>query len=174
MKKNKNYFPQEFLWGGGLAANQCEGAWNIDGKGDSVIDHLTGLTGEYKTIHEMNRGRKFTDKIDEGNFFYPSHEAIDFYHRYEEDLELFAEMGFKALRTSINWTRIFPNGNEPEPNEKGLEFYDRLFNKMLELGIEPVITISHFEMPMYLFKKYGGWRSRELIDFYILSNVKLS
>lgn len=163
----KNYFPQDFLWGGGLAANQCEGAWDVDGKGDSVIDHLTGLMGEYKSVHEMNRGRKFTEVIDEEKYFYPCHEAIDFYHHFEEDLELFAEMGFKALRTSINWTRIFPKGNESEPNEKGLEFYDRLFDKMIELGIEPVITISHFEMPMYLFEKYGGWRSRELIDYYI-------
>ncbi len=160
-------FPDNFLWGGALAANQCEGAWNADGKGDSILDHVTGLRGSYSSIHEMNRGRTYTAEIDTEKYFYPCHEAIDFYHRYKEDIALFSEMGFKALRTSINWTRIFPKGDESEPNEKGLQFYDDLFDEMLKYNMEPVITISHFEMPMHLISRYGGWRDRKMIGFYI-------
>ncbi|MFV0395767.1 MAG: glycoside hydrolase family 1 protein [Coprobacillaceae bacterium] len=160
-------FPKDFLWGGALAANQCEGAWDIDGKGPSLIDHTTGLHGTYKSVHEMNHGRKLTMNIDKDKYYYPCHEAIDFYHHYKDDIALFAEMGFKALRTSINWSRIFPKGNEAKPNEKGLQFYDKVFDELLSYGIEPVITISHFEMPMYLITEYGGWRDKRLIDFYL-------
>ena len=160
-------FPETFLWGGALAANQCEGAWNVDGKGPSLLDHTTGLTGKYKDLHEMNHGRRLTETIDTTNNYYPCHDAIDLYHHYKDDIKLFSEMGFKALRTSINWSRIFPKGDEDKPNEKGLEFYDNVFDELLKYGIEPVITISHFEMPMHLIKKYGGWRDRKLIDFYI-------
>ena len=109
-------FPKEFLWGGAVAANQCEGAWNVDGKGISTADCMTAGS--------VNVRREYTDGIIDGKY-YPSHAAIDFYHRYKEDIALFAEMGFKCFRTSINWTRIFPNGDETEPNEKGLQFYGR-------------------------------------------------
>lgn len=151
-------FPKEFLWGGAVAANQCEGAWNVDGKGVSTADCMTA--GSVKVR------REYTDGIIDGKY-YPSHTAIDFYHRYKEDIALFAEMGFKCFRTSINWTRIFPNGDETEPNEKGLQFYDDLFNECLRYKIEPIVTISHYETPYGLVKKYGSWRNRKMIDFYL-------
>ena len=149
---------KDFLWGGAVAANQFEGAWNVDGKGDSVSDHCT--TGSAKVP------KRVTVDIEPGTL-YPSHEAIDFYHHYEEDIALFAEMGFKVFRTSINWTRIFPTGEETEPNEKGLEFYDRVFDCCKKHGIEPLVTISHYELPYHLVDKYNGWEGRELIQFYL-------
>lgn len=136
---------EDFLWGGAVAAHQLEGGWNAGGKGASVSDVLTAGT------HEVMR--RITDGVlEEEN--YPNHEAIDFYHRYKEDVALFAEMGFKCFRTSIAWTRIFPKGDEESPNEEGLQFYDDLFDELLKYGIEPVITLSHFEMPYYLAKEY--------------------
>lgn len=147
-----------FLWGGATAANQCEGAWNIGGKGISTADVATAGS------HTVPR--RYTKGIVEGEY-YPSHEAIDFYHRYKEDIKLFAEMGFKCFRMSINWTRIFPVGDETEPNEEGLKFYDDVFDECLKYGIEPVVTISHYETPYGLVEKYGSWRSRKTIDFYI-------
>lgn len=151
-------FPKNFLWGGACAANQFEGAWNVDGKGDSVSDHCT--TGS-RTVP-----KRLTRRI-EPDILYPSHEAIDFYHHYEEDIALFAEMGFQVFRTSINWTRIFPTGEETVPNEAGLAFYDRVFDCCRKHGIEPLVTISHYELPYHLVEKYNGWESRELIEFYM-------
>ncbi|MDO4912614.1 MAG: 6-phospho-beta-glucosidase [Lactobacillus sp.] len=147
-----------FLWGGAVAAHQLEGAWNVDGKGISVADVMTA--------GNKDTPRKITDGVVDGEN-YPNHEAIDFYHHYPEDIKLMAEMGFKCFRTSIAWTRIFPNGDEAEPNEKGLEFYDKLFAECHKYGIEPVVTLQHFEMPWHLVKKYGGWKSRKVIDFYV-------
>ncbi|MCB2362423.1 glycoside hydrolase family 1 protein [Clostridium estertheticum] len=149
-----NNFPENFLWGGAVAANQCEGAYLEDGKGLNLID----------VVRHRIKG-EIDDKPIEG-MYYPSHKAIDFYHRFKGDLALMAEMGFKCFRTSISWGRIFPNGDETEPNEKGLEFYDKLFDEMISLGMQPIVTISHYEMPLYLLDNYGGWRSRKLIDFY--------
>ncbi|WP_217511961.1 6-phospho-beta-glucosidase [Vibrio metschnikovii] len=151
-------FPKDFLWGGAVAAHQVEGGWNKDGKGVSVVDVLT------KGAHEVPR--VITDSV-ESDQFYPNHEAIDFYGRYKEDIALFAEMGFKCFRTSIAWTRIFPNGDEATPNEAGLQFYDDLFDELLKYGIEPVITLSHFEMPNHLVKHYGSWANRQVIDFFV-------
>ncbi len=151
-------FPKEFLWGGAVAANQCEGAWNTGGKGVS--------TSDCRTAGANNLKREYTDGVVEGKY-YPSHDAIDFYHRFKEDIILFAEMGFKCFRTSINWTRIFPEGDEKQPNEEGLQFYDELFDECLRYGIQPVVTISHYETPYGLVKKYGSWRSRKMIDFYL-------
>ena len=151
-------FRDDFLWGGACAANQFEGAWDVDGKGPSVPDMCTNgshTSPKWVTTHIH------PDRL------YPSHEAIDFYHHYEEDIALFAEMGFKTFRTSINWTRIFPTGMESEPNEKGLEFYDRVFDCCKKHGIEPLVTISHYELPYALVERYNGWASRELIDFYM-------
>ncbi|CAH0418139.1 6-phospho-beta-glucosidase [Periweissella ghanensis] len=148
----------EFLWGGAIAAHQAEGAWNVDGKGVSIADILTA--GDAKTQ------RRVTDGVQEGNN-YPNHHGIDFYHTYAEDLELMAELGSNAFRTSIAWTRIFPNGDDEQPNEAGLEYYDKMFDKMHELGIEPVITLNHFEMPYHLVKEYGGWTNRKLIDLFV-------
>ncbi|MBU8909114.1 family 1 glycosylhydrolase, partial [Desertibacillus haloalkaliphilus] len=109
----------------------------------------------------------FDFKIDTKKYTtYPNHEAIDFYHRYADDIALFAELGFKTYRMSIAWSRIFPKGDELEPNEEGLAFYDRVFDECLKHGIEPVVTISHYEMPLYLITEYGGWRNREVISFF--------
>ena len=149
---------KDFLWGGAVAAHQVEGGYNKGGKGISIADVMTAGT------HTIPR--KITDGIIEGNY-YPNHEGINFYEKYKEDVKLFAEMGFKCLRTSIAWTRIFPNGDDLEPNEEGLKFYDDLFDELLKYNIQPVITLSHFEMPYNLVKNYGGWRNRKLIDFFV-------
>ncbi|MCQ2010956.1 6-phospho-beta-glucosidase [Sporolactobacillus sp. STSJ-5] len=147
----------DFLWGGAVAAHQLEGAWQEGGKGISVADVMTIGSKDYP--------REITEGIVQGKN-YPNHEAIDFYHRYREDIALLAEMGFKCFRTSIAWTRIFPNGDELEPNEEGLKFYDDLFDECLKYGIEPVVTLSHFELPYHLVTAYGGFRNRKLIKFY--------
>ncbi|WP_342495506.1 6-phospho-beta-glucosidase BglA [Bacillus sp. FSL K6-0046] len=149
--------PKDFLWGGALAAHQFEGGWNAAGKGPSVVDVMTaGAHGVPRHI---------TETIEEGTF-YPNHEAIDFYHRYKEDIAMFAEMGLKCLRTSIGWSRIFPKGDEEEPNEAGLQFYDDVFDELIKHGIEPVITLSHFEMPLHLAREYGGFRSRKVAEYF--------
>ena len=150
--------PNNFLWGGAVAAHQLEGGWQEGGRGPSVSDVMTG--GSYSVA------RKITDGVIEGEW-YPNHKGIDFYHTYKEDIKLFAELGFKCFRTSISWSRIFPNGDETEPCEAGLQFYDDLFDELLKYHIEPVITLSHFEMPYYLAKEYGGWINRKLIDFFV-------
>ncbi|HGH5388293.1 TPA: 6-phospho-beta-glucosidase [Clostridioides difficile] len=149
---------QEFLWGGAVAAHQVEGGYNKGGKGISIADVMTAGT------HTISR--KITYGVIEG-LNYPNHEAINFYENYKEDIRLFAEMGYKCFRTSIAWTRIFPKGDESTPNEDGLKFYDDLFDELLKYNIEPVITLSHFEMPYHLVKNYGGWRNRKLIDFFV-------
>ncbi len=151
-------FPKDFLWGGAIAANQSEGAYNIDGKGLSSADMLTA--GKHGVA------RVATDGIKE-DMFYPYHEAIDFYHHYKEDISLLAEMGFKSFRTSINWTRIFPTGVEEEPNEAGLKFYENLFRECKKYKIEPIVTLSHYDTPYYLVEKYNGWASRELVDLFV-------
>ncbi|QNU24374.1 glycoside hydrolase family 1 protein [Geobacillus zalihae] len=155
-------FPEGFLWGGATAANQIEGGFGEGNKGVSIADVLPG--GKIRQQLLKEKGLKFA--IDKEKYTYPNHEAIDFYHRYKEDIALFAEMGFKAFRLSIAWTRIFPNGTELEPNEEGLAFYDRVFDELHKYGIEPVVTISHYEMPLHLAKEYGGWRSRELVALF--------
>lgn len=150
--------PENFLWGGAVAAHQLEGGWDEDGRGPSVSDVLTaGACGV---------SRRITDGVIEGER-YPNHKGIDFYHTYKEDIALFGELGFKCFRTSISWSRIFPHGDEAEPNEAGLQFYDDMFDELHKYGIEPVITLSHFEMPYGLVKKYAGWTDRRLIDFFV-------
>ncbi|QNQ54515.1 glycoside hydrolase family 1 protein [Serratia liquefaciens] len=146
-------FPDHFLWGGAVAANQVEGAYQTDGKGLSTSDlQPQGIFGAIVPRVDGDSGIKDV--------------AIDFYHRYPQDIALFAEMGFKCLRTSIAWTRIFPQGDEDTPNEAGLVFYDRLFDEMAKYGIQPLITLSHYEMPYGLVKRYGGWGSRKTIGFF--------
>ena len=152
-------FPQDFLWGAASAANQCEGAWNVEGKGVSISDVMT--SGTHKSP------RRITPTIDESKYFYPSHEAVDFYHRYKEDIALCAEMGFKIFRMSINWTRIFPQGNETVPNEAGLAFYDKVFAELKKYNIEPLVTIYHNENPFYLTGLCNGWQDRRCIDYYM-------
>lgn len=148
--------PKTFLWGGATAANQYEGAYQEDGKGISIADvERSGKHGTPRTIDSS---------VQEG-VFYPSHEATDFYHHYKEDIALFAEMGFKCYRMSIAWTRIFPNGDDETPNEAGLQFYDDVFDELHKYGIEPIVTLHHYEMPLNLVQKYGSWRNRKLVDF---------
>ncbi|SDZ25924.1 6-phospho-beta-glucosidase [Evansella caseinilytica] len=157
-----NYsFPDNFLWGGAIAANQAEGGYLEGGKGLTIVDLLP--TGEKR--REIMKGKVTSLHPLEGAY-YPSHEAIDFYHRYKEDIALFAEMGFKALRVSIAWARIFPTGEEETPNEAGLQFYDDLFDELLKHGIEPVVTLAHFDVPVNLIEKYGSWRSRKLVPLF--------
>lgn len=151
-------FPKGFFWGGATAANQCEGAWDVDGRGESVADHFTG--GDYKTP------RYFTHEID-GNTYYPSHEAVDFYHHYQEDIGLFAEMGFTIYRMSISWSRLFPRRDEEKPNQKGIEFYKNVFTELKKHHIEPLVTISHYDIPFSIAQRYGGWQNRKFIDFYL-------
>lgn len=151
-------FPRDFMWGGAVAAHQLEGAWQAGGKGVSVADVMTA--------GGIGVAREITDGVVDGKY-YPNHDGIDFYHNYKEDLKMLSEMGFRCFRTSIAWTRIFPKGDETEPNEEGLKFYDDLFDEMLRFGMEPVVTLSHFEMPYHLVKEYDGWRSRKLVEFFV-------
>ncbi len=151
-------FPKQFLWGGAVSAHQIEGGYNQGNKGLSVADVMgAGSHEKQREIHD----RIYPDE------FYPNHESIDFYQHYKQDIQLFKEMGFKCLRTSIAWTRIFPKGDESIPNEEGLVFYDDLFDTLIESGIEPIITLSHFEMPLHLVNEYGGWYNRKCIDFFV-------
>lgn len=155
-------FPEHFLWGGATAANQLEGAYLEDGKGLSVADAMPGGKIRFRVLG----GDTFDWTIDEQNYVYPNHQGIDHYHHFKEDIALFAKMGFKCYRFSIAWSRIFPQGDENRPNEAGLKFYDQVIDECLSYGIEPVITLSHYEMPLYLAKEYGGWKNRALIGFY--------
>ncbi|WP_062805925.1 6-phospho-beta-glucosidase [Enterococcus pernyi] len=150
--------PKDFLWGGAIAAHQAEGAWNIDGRGPSIADVMTAGGNGIP--------RKITKGIIEGEY-YPNHEAIDFYHRYKEDIQLFKELGLKCLRTSISWSRIFPTGQEETPNEQGLKFYDDLFDECLKNGIEPVVTLSHFEIPYAIYEDFGGFANKAVIPLFV-------
>ncbi|WP_283162777.1 6-phospho-beta-glucosidase [Tannockella kyphosi] len=151
-------FDKDFLWGGAMAATQFEGGVLGTSKGLSVTDVMTaGAHGVPRVI---------SDGVVEGNY-YPNHVGIDFYNNYKEDIAMLAEMGFKCFRTSIAWTRIFPMGDELEPNEEGLQFYDDVFDELLKNGIEPVITLSHFEMPYHLAKEYGGFMNRKVIEYFV-------
>lgn len=154
-------FRNDFLWGGATAANQCEGAWNESGKGLSNAD----LLPYGKDRIDIIKGDRAMLQPD-AEHFYPAQNSIDFYHHYKEDIALFGEMGFKTFRMSVAWSRIFPNGDEAEPNEEGLLFYENVFKECKKYGIEPLVTINHYDMPMHLVTAYGGWRSRELIGFY--------
>ena len=167
----KTIFPEGFLWGGATAANQCEGAWNEDGKGMSVADCSTYKPKvdpkDYVAQHGISTADIEAAMKSEDSSLYGKRHGVDFYHRYKEDLDLFAEMGFKVLRVSIAWTRIFPNGIEDEPNEKGLLFYENLFTEMKKRNIEPLVTLHHYEMPLYLSNNYDGWYQRPVVDMFI-------
>lgn len=164
-------FPEGFLWGGATAANQFEGGWNEGGKGWSVSDCARARfdvdVSEYAKLNEYTTKdieEALANPDDEVN--YPKRHGSDFYHRYKEDIALMAEMGFKTFRMSIAWSRIFPNGDDATPNEEGLKFYDNVFDELLKYGIEPLVTMSHYEPPLNLVLKYNGWYSRELITFF--------
>lgn len=152
---------KDFLWGGATAANQCEGAFDEGGRGLANVDVIP----HGKDRNAVRDGQKKMFVFEEG-YYYPAKQAIDMYHHYKEDIQLFGEMGFKTYRLSIAWSRIFPDGDEDVPNEEGLLFYENLFKECHKYGIEPLVTITHFDCPMGLIKKYGGWRNRKLVDFY--------
>lgn len=147
-----------FLWGGSIAAHQCEGAFDQDGKGIGIMDLVS--VGDY------GKPRKIYSEIEDG-VKYPSHYGIDFYHRYKEDIALFAEMGFKALRISIDWSRIYPNGDDAEPNQLGIKYYQNLVDELLKYNIQPIVTLYHFEMTINLVRKYGSWTNRKVIGYYL-------
>lgn len=173
-------FSKDFLWGGATAANQCEGAWNEDGRGPIQTDMVTGGS--------VNSPRLLTYIMPDGTtgavpfmggqlplgakpavldgYYYPNHDAIDFYHHYKQDIALMAEMGFKIFRMSISWSRLFPHGDEEKPNEKGLAFYRNVFKELKKYHIEPLVTLHHFDTPLYLEEHYGGWNNRQTIDFF--------
>ena len=154
-------FPNNFMWGGATAANQCEGAWNKEGRGLANVDVIPIGSDRLDIVLGKKKMLDFDDK-----HFFPGKEAIDMYHKYKEDIKLFAEMGFNVYRLSIAWSRIFPNGDEIIPNEEGVRFYENLFKECHKYGIEPLVTITHFDCPINLIKKYGSWRSREMVTFY--------
>ncbi|MGV2911519.1 glycoside hydrolase family 1 protein [Bacillus safensis] len=171
MKELKKGFSDNFLWGGATAANQIEGAYLEGGKGLSTSDFAA-----YKDPYAQGKVNNFTFDVSSAElnkykenpeaFDFPKRRGIDFYHRYEEDIALFAEMGFKVFRLSISWARIFPTGLEDKPNEEGLAFYDKVFDECAKYGIEPLVTMSHYEMPITLTEKYNGWMSRELVPLF--------
>lgn len=152
---------KNFLWGGAIAANQCEGAYQEDGRGLSNTDMIP--YGKNRFLRFVGTEVPFTFSKDE---YYPALDGIDFYHRYKEDIALLAEMGFKTFRMSISWTRIFPKGDEDTPNEAGLMYYENVFKECHNYHIEPLVTITHFDCPLYLTKEYGGWKNRKLIHYY--------
>ncbi|MCI2312505.1 glycoside hydrolase family 1 protein [Clostridioides difficile] len=165
-------FPDGFLWGGATAANQFEGGWNLGGKGWSVSDvakaHFDADVKDYKSNNEIT-----TEDIEEGlahpedEVNYPKRHGSDFYHHYKEDIALMAEMGFKTYRMSIAWSRIFPNGDDKGPNEEGLQFYDDVFDELISYGIEPLVTMSHYEPPLNIVLNYDGWYSRQVINMFV-------
>lgn len=178
-----NQFPKGFLWGGAIAANQAEGAYNVDGRGLVQTDVTTGGTvntpryttyidkdgkpGKAPSMGHMGaipEGARFAVLEDH---YYPNHKGVEFYYRYKEDIKLFAEMGYSVFRLSISWARIFPNGDDKEPNQAGLDFYRGVFEECRKYGIEPLVSIWHFDTPLSLEERYGGWTNRKLIDFYV-------
>lgn len=178
-----NQFPKGFFWGGAIAANQAEGAYNVDGRGLVQTDVTTGgSVNEPRYTTYIDKDGKpgkapsmgHMGAIPEGaryaileDHYYPNHKGVDFYHRYKEDIKLFAEMGYNIFRLSISWARIFPNGDDKEPNQAGLDFYRKVFEECRKYGIEPLVSIWHFDTPLALEENYGGWKNRQLIDFYV-------
>lgn len=154
-------FPDNFLWGGATAANQCEGGYNEGNRGLANVDVIPHGKDRFPVM----LGKMKMLELDDTHY-YPALNGIDFYHHYKEDLALMAEMGFKTFRMSIAWTRIFPNGDEEKPNEEGLQFYEDVFKECKKYGIEPLVTITHFDCPIHLIKKYGGWKNYKLVEFY--------
>lgn len=163
-------FPENFLWGGALSACQVEGAYNVDGKTLTMPEVMQfNPKNERKVTKVLKITKEMIEKAknDPDAVKYPKRRGIDFYHTYKEDMALFKEMGFKVFRYSISWARLFPNGDDKEPNELGLKFYDSVIDECLKNAMEPLITISHFDFPIVLVEKFGGWYNRELIDLYV-------
>lgn len=170
MKQLPTGFPKDFLWGGAVAACQIEGAYDVDGRGLSTSD-IHRYDKEMDRAHIEKKGggtlAQIKAAMNDKEGYYPKRYGIDFYHTYKSDLALFKEMGFKAFRTSISWSRIFPKGDEEEPNEKGLQFYDALIDEIIKDGMEPVITMSHYDIPLYLVTEYGGFANRKVAEFFV-------
>lgn len=165
MTNFKQKFPDNFLWGGATAANQLEGAFDQGGKGLSSADMVAYVPkAERSNDHAIEISSERIAQILSGEFNarFPKREGVDFYHRYKEDIALFAEMGFKVFRLSINWARIYPNGDDAQPNEAGLKFYDDVFDELHKYGIEPLVTLAHYETPLGLTQKYNGWAPANL------------
>lgn len=177
-------FKEEFFWGGATAANQYEGGWNEGGRGPALTDFTTGgSVNEPRKVTWIDKDGNahatpqvhFDDALPEGGdhyacldgYLYPNHEGTDFYHHYKEDIKLFADMGFKMFRMSISWSRIYPRGDEETPNQEGIEFYRDVFKELRKYNIEPLVTIHHFDTPIYLVEKYGDWQDRKYIDFFV-------
>lgn len=172
MKDLQTQFPKDFLWGGATAANQIEGGSNVDGKGLSVSDVFifdeNVPKDHWSDQYHLMTHKQVEEAQDPNSIkYYPKRNGIDFYHHYKEDIALFAEMGFKAFRMSIAWTRIFPNGDETEPNESGLQFYDNVFDELRKYDIEPIVSLSHYEMPLNLVNEHGGWDNRKIIEYFM-------
>jgi len=168
MYKNKSTFPPNFFWGGAVAANQLEGAYLEDGKGLCVAD-INLYKGDLPPAQRSNKELSLAEvkqALNDEKGYYPKRYGINFYHTYKEDIAMLAGMNINSFRTSINWSRIFPNGDDATPNEKGLAFYDNLFDELLKYGIEPLITISHYEMPLNIPLKYNGWHNRKTIEMF--------
>lgn len=166
---DRTWLRDDFLWGGAIAANQAEGAWKEGGKGWCLAD-INRYEGDLPPALRGNGevDRAYVERaMSEPDDLYPKRRGIDFYHTYPDDLRLLAGTGMNSFRTSINWSRIFPNGDDPEPNEEGLAFYDRLIDCMIANGLEPMITMSHYEMPLNLALSYGGWADRRLVDLFV-------
>lgn len=170
MKQLPTGFPKDFLWGGAVAACQIEGAYDVDGRGLSTSD-IHRYDKEMDRAHIEKEGggtlAQIKAAMNDEEGYYPKRYGIDFYHTYKSDLALLKEMGFKAFRTSISWSRIFPKGDEEEPNEKGLQFYDALIDEIIKDGMEPVITMSHYDIPLYLVTEYGGFANRKVAEFFV-------
>lgn len=154
-------FREDFLWGGATAANQCEGGYDQDGRGLANVDLMPQGEDRMAIMTGQKKHWAFDD-----DHFYPAKVGIDMYHHYKEDIALFAEIGFKTYRLSLAWSRIFPKGDELEPNEAGLLFYENIFKECQKYGIEPLVTITHFDVPMHLVETYGSWRNRDMLVFY--------
>ena len=165
-------FPKDFLWGGATAANQFEGAWNVDGRGPATSDTSRAVAPEERKSmgsefnSPMTRA-KLDAALNDTEGLYPKRWGSDFYHHYKEDIALYTEMRFKTFRMSIAWSRIFPNGDDATPNEAGLAFYDKVFNELNKYGIEPLVTLSYYEFPIHLITEYGGWKNRKVIDCFV-------
>lgn len=158
MQNKNNVFPKDFFWGGSIAAHQLEGAWQEGGKGPAIMDYATA--GSYEVP------REFTKEIEKDKK-YPSHTGIDFYHGYKEDIKLFAEMGMTALRISIDWSRIYPRGDEEQPNQEGIDYYKDVIQTLIDYHIEPIVTLFHFEMPIVLVREYHSWLNPQVVEFYL-------
>ncbi|WP_300558000.1 glycoside hydrolase family 1 protein [Companilactobacillus sp.] len=173
MRNNKYpYFPENFLWAGAKAASQADGAYGVEGKKANLSDlqpFQAGLTNS--EIQQLEQGgmslQEIQNNLEDEQHFFPKRHGIDFYHTYETDLELLAKAGLKAFRTSIDWSRVFPNGDDKQPNEVALKHYDKMINKMIDLGIEPIITMMHYEMPINLTLNYGGWVNKNVITMFV-------